>query len=96
MPSPAPEGVVALGHIIKEYNLKVTQHVPIHGQPGSHEQFLKIFSCHVLILSPSVPAHASNQNGDTRRRARLRMSNTCASCGCLYSGGKWICRSTHV
>ncbi len=42
MPSPAPEGVVALGHIIKEYNLKVTQHVPIHGQPGSHEQFLKI------------------------------------------------------
>jgi hypothetical protein len=42
LPSPAPEGVVALGHIIKEYNLKVTQHVPIHGQPGSHEQFLKI------------------------------------------------------
>lgn len=41
-PSPAPEGVVALGHIIKEFNLKVTQHVPIHGQPGSHEQFLKI------------------------------------------------------
>ena len=42
MPSPAPEGVVALGHIIKRYNLKVTQHVPIHGQPGSHDQFLKI------------------------------------------------------
>ena len=42
LPSPAPEGVVALGHIIKEYNLKVTQHVPIHGQPGSHDQFLKI------------------------------------------------------
>jgi len=42
LPSPAPEGVVALGHIIKEFNLKVTQHVPIHGQTGSHEQFLKI------------------------------------------------------
>ena len=42
LPSPAPEGVLALGHIIKEFNLKVTQHVPIHGQPGSHEQFLKI------------------------------------------------------
>jgi hypothetical protein len=42
LPSPAPEGVVALGHIIKEFNLKVTQHVPIHGQPGSHEQFMKI------------------------------------------------------
>jgi metal-dependent hydrolase (beta-lactamase superfamily II) len=42
LPSPAPEGVVAIGHIIKEFNLKVTQHVPIHGQPGSHEQFMKI------------------------------------------------------
>lgn len=42
LPSPTPEGVAALGHIIKEFNLKVTQHVPIHGQPGSHEQFLKI------------------------------------------------------
>ena len=47
LPSPAPEGVVALGHIIKEYNLKVTQHVPIHGQPGSHEQFLKILGTEV-------------------------------------------------
>lgn len=42
LPSPTPEGVAALGHIIKEFNLKVTQHVPIHGQPGGHEQFLKI------------------------------------------------------
>jgi hypothetical protein len=42
LPSPPPEGVQALGHVIKENNLKVTQHVPIHGQPGSHEQFLKI------------------------------------------------------
>ena len=41
MPS---EGVVALGHIIRSNNLNVTQHVPIHGQPGSHEQFLKILN----------------------------------------------------
>ena len=43
MPSGPPvEGVVALGHVIKTYGLNVAQHVPIHGQPGSHEQFLKI------------------------------------------------------
>jgi hypothetical protein len=41
-PPQAMEGVVALGHIIRQFNLKVTQHVPLHGQPGSHEQFLKI------------------------------------------------------
>ena len=43
MPSGPPvEAVVALGHVIKTYGLNVAQHVPIHGQPGSHEQFLKI------------------------------------------------------
>jgi hypothetical protein len=43
-PEAPPEGVVALGHIIRSNNLNVTQHVPIHGQPGSHEQFLKILN----------------------------------------------------
>jgi hypothetical protein len=42
LPSSPPEGVVAIGQIIRQYNLNVAQHVPIHGQPGSHEQFLKI------------------------------------------------------
>jgi hypothetical protein len=43
-PSTPPEGMVALGHIIRENNLNVTTHVPIHGQPGSHEQFAKILN----------------------------------------------------
>jgi hypothetical protein len=42
LPSPPPEGVIAIGQIIRQYNLNVAQHVPIHGQPGSHEQFMKI------------------------------------------------------
>ncbi|OFW51208.1 MAG: hypothetical protein A3G77_06225 [Acidobacteria bacterium RIFCSPLOWO2_12_FULL_68_19] len=42
LPSPPPEGVVAVGQIIRQYNLNVAQHVPIHGQPGSHEQFMKV------------------------------------------------------
>jgi hypothetical protein len=41
-PATPPEGVMAIGQIIRQYNLNVAQHVPIHGQPGSHEQFLKI------------------------------------------------------
>jgi len=41
-PATPPEGVVAIGQIVRQYNLNVAQHVPIHGQPGSHEQFLKI------------------------------------------------------
>jgi hypothetical protein len=41
-PATPPEGVIAIGQIIRQYNLNVAQHVPIHGQPGSHEQFLKI------------------------------------------------------
>jgi hypothetical protein len=43
-PATPPEGVVALGQIIRANNLNVTQHVPIHGQPGSHEQFQKILN----------------------------------------------------
>ena len=60
LPSPTPEGVAALGHIIKEFNLKVTQHVPIHGEPGSHEQFLKILGntelpdAHGPIVAPTT------------------------------------------
>ena len=42
LPSPPPEGAIAIGQIIRQHNLNVAQHVPIHGQPGSHEQFLKI------------------------------------------------------
>jgi hypothetical protein len=38
----ALEGVTALGHIIKQFNLKVTRHVPLHGQPGPHDQFVKL------------------------------------------------------
>jgi metallo-beta-lactamase superfamily protein len=44
LPSPPPEGVVAIGQIIRQYNLNVAQHVPIHGQTGSHEQFLKVLA----------------------------------------------------
>jgi hypothetical protein len=47
-PATPPEGVVALGHIIRENKLNVAQHVPIHGQPGSHEQFLKILGGRVV------------------------------------------------
>ena len=60
LPAPTPEGVAALGHIIKEFNLKVTQHVPIHGQPGSHEQFLKILGntelpdAHAPLVAPTT------------------------------------------
>ena len=43
-PATPPEGMVALGHIIRENNLNVTTHVPIHGQPGSHEQFAKLLN----------------------------------------------------
>jgi hypothetical protein len=46
-----PEGVMAIGQIIRQYSLNVAQHVPIHGQPGSHEQFLK-------ILGGAVPPDA--------------------------------------
>jgi hypothetical protein len=42
LPSPPPEGVVAIGQIVRQYNLNVAEHVPLHGQPGTHEQFLKI------------------------------------------------------
>jgi hypothetical protein len=43
--------VVALGHIIRENRLNVTRHVPLHGQPGSHADFLK-------LLGNAVPADA--------------------------------------
>ena len=42
LPASPSQGVVALGHIIRTRNLNVAQHVPLHGQPGTHEQFLKI------------------------------------------------------
>ena len=48
LPASPPEAVVALGHIIRVNNLNVAQHVPIHGQPGSHEQFLKILGNRVV------------------------------------------------
>ena len=58
-PATPPEGVVAIGQMIRQYNLTVAQHVPIHGQPGSHEQFLKILGGRVppdahgpLVLPP--------------------------------------------
>ena len=43
-PATPSEGMIALGHIIRENNLNVATHVPIHGQPGSHEQFTKILN----------------------------------------------------
>ena len=43
-PSTPPEGMVALGQIIRANNLNVATHVPIHGAPGSHEQFVKILA----------------------------------------------------
>jgi hypothetical protein len=41
-PSTPSEGMVALGQIIRANNLNVATHVPIHGAPGSQEQFAKI------------------------------------------------------
>jgi hypothetical protein len=43
-PASPPEGVVALGQIIRANNLNVATHVPIHGAPGSQEQFAKILA----------------------------------------------------
>jgi len=42
LPANPSQGVVALGHIIRQNNLNVAQHVPLHGQPGTHEQFTRI------------------------------------------------------
>ena len=60
-PATPPEGVVAIGQMIRQYNLTVAQHVPIHGQPGSHEQFLKILGGRIppdahgpLVLPPTT------------------------------------------
>ena len=43
-PATPPEGMVALGQIIRANNLNVATHVPIHGAPGPHEQFAKILA----------------------------------------------------
>ena len=60
-PAMPPEGVVAIGQIIRRYNLPVAQHVPIHGRPGSHAQFLKILGgkeppdAHGPLVAPPPP-----------------------------------------
>jgi Metallo-beta-lactamase superfamily len=42
LPAEPPEGVVALGMLVRSARLNVAQHVPIHGRPGTHEEFVKI------------------------------------------------------
>jgi hypothetical protein len=44
LPATPSEGVVALGQLINQYKLNVALHVPIHGQPGTQEQFAKILN----------------------------------------------------
>lgn len=44
LPATPPQGVVALGQVISQYKLDVALHVPIHGQPGSQEQFARILN----------------------------------------------------
>ena len=62
LPATPPEGVMAIGQIVRQYNLNVAQHVPIHGQPGSHEQFLRILGgkvppdAHGPLVAPSTPS----------------------------------------
>jgi hypothetical protein len=41
-PPPATPSMVTLRQNIQRLNLNVAQHVPIHGAPGTHEEFLKI------------------------------------------------------
>jgi metallo-beta-lactamase superfamily protein len=41
-PATAPEGVVALGELIRQNRLNVAQHVPVHGRPGTQEEFARI------------------------------------------------------
>ena len=42
-PAPAPNANMrSLQHNIQRLKLDVAQHVPIHGQPGSMDQFLQI------------------------------------------------------
>jgi hypothetical protein len=61
LPATPSQGVVALGHVIRQNGLNVAQHVPLHGQPGTHEQFLKILGGRVppdshgpLVLPPTT------------------------------------------
>ena len=64
MPTSPPEGVVAIGHVVRTHGLNVSQHVPIHGQPGTHEQFLKILGGAVVPDShgPLIARPATTSN----------------------------------
>jgi hypothetical protein len=66
LPSPPPEGVMAIAQIIRQYNLNVAQHVPIHGQPGSHEQFLKVLG-NAMPLDAHGPLVAPNATTTTSK-----------------------------
>lgn len=60
LPAEPPEGVIALGMLIRSQRLNVAQHVPIHGRPGTHEEFTKILrdrevpDSHGPLLLPSA------------------------------------------
>jgi hypothetical protein len=66
-PATAPEGVVALGQLIRQNRLNVAQHVPIHGRPGTQDEFMKILGGKVppdshgpLILPTTTTSSSRN------------------------------------
>lgn len=68
-PATAPEGVVALGQLIRQNRLNVAQHVPIHGRPGTHEEFMRTLGDKVppdshgpLILPTTSPTKITSRN----------------------------------
>ncbi len=65
-PATPPEGVVAIGQLIRQNRLDVVQHVPLHGRPGTQEEFAKILGgkvppdSHGPLLLPGQATTTSN------------------------------------
>jgi hypothetical protein len=65
-PATPPEGVVALGQLIRQNRLNVAQHVPIHGRPGTQDEFAKILGnkvppdSHGPLVLPTTTTSSGN------------------------------------
>ena len=57
-----------LGQLISQYKLDVALHVPIHGQPGSQEQFARILNGAVVPDShgPLILPASTSGTGDPK------------------------------